>query len=142
MNTSDSQLSSELQELYLQNKEWLSDIHFLEDETRFFQKLFDKVLSSSIDEDKFEEVKFIDSSLSELQNRRAKLKTLINSQLQLLQSLIKDQTQKMDLQFIEANTKASNEIKALFSSDKLIKKELYTLVEQVILKQKDSHLLN
>lgn len=142
MNTSDSQLSSELQELYLQNKEWLSDILYLEDETRFFQKLFDKVLSSSIDEDKFEEVKFIDSSLSELQNRRAKLKTLVNSQIQVLQSMMKDLTQKMDLQFIAANTKASNEIKALFSSDKLVKKELYTLVERILLKQKDSHLLN
>ncbi len=142
MNTSDSQLSSELQELYLQNKEWLSDILYLEDETRFFQKLFDQVLSSSIDEDKFKEIKFIDSSLSELQNRRDILKTLVNSQIQVLQSMIKDLTQKMDLQFIATNTKASNEIKALFSSDKLVKKELYTLVEQVFIRQKNSHLLN
>ena len=141
MNTSDSQLSSELQELYLQNKEWLSDILYLEDETRFFQKLFDTVLSSSIDEEKFEEIKFINASLNELQNRRTKLKILVNSQIQVLQSMIKDLTQKMDLQFIAANTKASDEIKDLFSSDKLIKRELYTLVEQVLVRQKNTHLL-
>jgi len=142
MNISDSELSSELQELYLQNKEWLSDILYLEDETRFFQKLFDKVLLSSIDDDKFEEIKFINTSLSELQTRRAELRTLVNSQIEVLQSMMKDLTQTMDLQFITANETASNEIKALFKSDKLVKKELYTLVEQVLLKQKESHLLS
>ena len=42
----DQQLSSELQELYLQNKQWYSDVLFLEDETAFFQKLFGSVLST------------------------------------------------------------------------------------------------
>ena len=35
---SDPQLSTELQEYYLVNKQWFSDFLFLEDEMRFFNK--------------------------------------------------------------------------------------------------------
>lgn len=51
MNTAEAQLSSELQELYLENKETLSDILFLEVESRFLEKLLEKVLLSSLKED-------------------------------------------------------------------------------------------
>ena len=43
-------LVAELQELYLQNNEWLSDLAFLEDEMRLFKKLFDKVITLAIHE--------------------------------------------------------------------------------------------
>jgi len=41
-------LSEELQELYLENKEWLSDILFVEDEVRFLKKVTDQVLLGKI----------------------------------------------------------------------------------------------
>jgi hypothetical protein len=80
METSEAQLSTELQELYLGNKEKLSDLLFLEDETRFFQKLFEKVLLANVKKEKFQEIEFINLSLGELQRRRNKLLVLINSQ--------------------------------------------------------------
>ena len=46
--TQNEQLASELQELYLENKGWLSDVIFMEDEFRFFRKLFDKVVTLEI----------------------------------------------------------------------------------------------
>jgi len=86
MNTqTDAQLSSELQEIHLLNKQWLSDVFFLEDETRFFQKLFDSVLSSAIKKERFQEVQFVNASITELEERRTKLKALItiNTKLNL-----------------------------------------------------------
>jgi len=142
MNTAEAQLSSELQELYLENKETLSDILFLEDESRFFQKLFDKVLLSPIKEEKFQQIEFVNSSLLELQNRRDKLKTLLTNQQLSIESMLKNADMKIGLSLIDQNTIISAEIKALLNSDKLVKKELYSLVEPVLADRNAGHLLN
>jgi len=142
MNTAEAQLSSELQELYLENKETLSDILFLEDESRFFQKLFDKVLLSPIKEEKFQQIEFVNSSLLELQNRRDKLKTLLTNQQLSIESMLKNADMKIGLSLIDQNTIISTEIKALLNSDKLVKKELYALVEPVLADRNAGHLLN
>lgn len=142
MNTAEAQLSSELQELYLENKETLSDILFLEDESRFFQKLFDKVLLSPIKEEKFQRIEFVNSSLLELQNRRDKLKTLLTNQQLSIESMLKNADMKIGLSLIDQNTIISTEIKALLNSDKLVKKELYALVEPILADRNAGHLLN
>ena len=142
MNTAEAQLSSELQELYLENKETLSDILFLEDESRFFQKLFDKVLLSPIKEEKFQQIEFVNSSLLELQNRRDKLKTLLTNQQLSIESMLKNADMKIGLSLIDQNTIISSEIKSLLNSDKFVKKELYALVEPVLADRNAGHLLN
>ncbi len=142
MNTADAQLSSELQELYLGNKEKLSDILFLEDETRFFQKLVQKVVLSPIIKDKLREIEIINSSLAELQNRRDRLKALVNSQQNFIEAMLKDVSGKIEWSLIEQNTSISTEIASLFGSDNLVKRELYVLVEQVLADEKAGHLLN
>lgn len=142
MNAIESQLSSELQELYLENKETFSDILFLEDESRFFQKLLEKVLSSSMKEDKFHEIEFVNSSLADLANRRGKLKTLLNAQQQSVEAMLKSTDMKIGLSLVDQNTLITSEIKALLSFDKLVKQKLYVLVEQVLSEQKAGHLLN
>ena len=142
MNTAEAQLSSELQELYLENKETLSDILFLEDESRFFQKLFDKVLLSPIKEEKFQEIESVNSSLAELQNRRDKLKIVLTNQQLSIESMLKNADMKIELSLVDQNTIITAEIKALLTSDKLVKKELYALVEYVLVDRKAGHLLN
>lgn len=135
------QLSSELQELYLQNKQWYSDVLFLEDEAAFFQKLFGSVLSSVIKENLVSEVLFINASMKDLEARRNEQKNLILKNQHLLEGMLKDEKGKIDLSFITEHEKIVEEIKSLFISEKLVKKELYTLVEQVMLKNKEGHLL-
>lgn len=142
MNTAEAQLSSELQELYLENKETLSDILFLEDESRFFQKLFDKVLLSPIKEEKFQEIESVNSNLAELQNRRDKLKIVLTNQQLSIESMLKNADMKIELSLVDQNTIITAEIKALLTSDKLVKKELYALVEYVLVDRKAGHLLN
>lgn len=139
---SDTQLSSELQELYLQNKQWLSDVLFLEDETRFFSKIFDHVLSSTIKESHFQEVQFINASLCELEERRDDLKKLVIHHQQLLESLLVDSNKAIGLNLIEENTEIMNNINVLFATDKSVKKKLYSLVEGVIQDHKAGNLLN
>ena len=140
-NQTEQQLSSELQELYLENKQWLSDVLFLEDEAAFFQKLFESVLSSAVKENLVTEILFINASLKQLEERREEQKKLILKHQHLLENLIKDQSKKIGLDLIIDNEKIIEEIKSLFISEKLLKKELYILVETIIQKNKASHLL-
>ena len=140
-NQTEQQLSSELQELYLENKQWLSDVLFLEDEAAFFQKLFESVLSSAVKENLVTEILFINASLKRLEERRKEQKELILKHQHLLENLIKDQSKKISLDLIIDNKKIIEEIKSLFTSEKLLKKELYILVETIIQKNKASHLL-
>lgn len=142
ITSSDPQLSSELQELYLQNKQWLSDVLFLEDETRFFQTLFNKALSSAVEDNRFKELQLINIGLNELEEHRNNVRNLVNRHQQMLESMLKDQNKIIGLELISENEEVINEIKSLFISDKLIKKELYSLAEGVIRKDKARHLLN
>ena len=143
MNTpSDPQLSSELQELYLQNKQWLSDVLFLEDETRFFHKILDTVLTTAVKEGRLHEVQLINASLTQMEERRNKLKTVVIRHHHMLELMLKEQDKKIGLDMINENITIIKVIKALFISDKVIKKELYTLVEGVIREYKAGHLLN
>ena len=140
-NQTEQQLSSELQELYLENKQWLSDVLFLEDEAAFFQKLFESVLSSAVKANLVTEILFINASLRQLEERRKEQKDLILKHQYLLENLIKDQSKKISLDLIIDNKKIIEEIKSLFISEKLLKKEPYILVETIIQKNKASHLL-
>ena len=140
-NQIEQQLSSELQELYLENKQWLSDVLFLEDEAAFFQKLFESVLSSAVKENLVTEILFINASLRQLEERRKEQKKLILKHQCLLENLIKDQSKKIVLDLIIGNEKIIEEIKSLFTSEKLLKKELYILIETLMHKNKASHLL-
>ena len=136
MNITDSQLSFELQELYLENKENNSNILFLDGETRFFATLFAKVLSALLKDGKAEEVEFINSSLAELKSQREKLKVLLNSQKHSIEIILKDVSKKIDTGLIDRNMHISCEIKLMFDANKLRKSELYAFVEQVMADQK------
>ncbi len=139
--TTDQQLSSELQELYLENKQWFSDVLFMEDEIRFFQKLFDSVIPSVIKEEQISEVQFINASLNGLDNRKNELKHLIMKHQHLIEDILKSDDKKISLNLINENEAIITEIKSLFNSEKMIKKELYMLVEEVMVKDKAGHLL-
>lgn len=141
MNTAEAQLLSELQELYLENKETLSDILFLEVESRFLEKLLEKVLLSSLKEEKIKEIEFVNSNLVELQDRRDKLKILLSSQQHSIENMLKGADMVIEMSLLDHNTFITKEIKALLRADKLIKQELYAMVEQVMAERKSGHLL-
>ena len=135
----EKQLSSELQEIYLESKEWLSDILFLEDEMRFFQQIFQKLLNYPVRQNYAEQVEFLNSSLNSLQERRNHLKTIINNRQALLESMLKDEVKIISIAFIEEDTAIIREIKELLTTDKEVKKELFTLIEKLQAKVEIQH---
>lgn len=137
----DNQLSEELQEIYLQNKQWLSDVEFLADETRFFRILFDKVLIEGVKEQLFKEVQYISASLTDLENRRSDLKKLILRHQLLVESVLENPGKPVGIELIEQSTANMKEILVLFSDDRTLKAELYALVENVLRHEKATHLL-
>ena len=135
------QLESELQELYLENKEWLSDALFIEDEIRFFQNLFDKVISLAILEDRVSELHPINKSLEELMKTGQVIKSQIIKNQHLLESLIKDPEKKIGMNLIEEKVQIAKDIKMLFTKEKTVKKALYALAEEVF-EEKKTQLLS
>ena len=125
----EAQLASELQEMYLENKEWQSDILFLADEMRFFQEIFQKLITSPIKQNNAEKVEFVNASLTDLQERSNHLKSTINNRQHVLVSMLKDEVKTITIAFIEEDTAIVNEIKALLVTDKEVKKELFALIE-------------
>ena len=134
----ESQLSLELQEMYLENKEWLSDILFLADEMRFFQDIFQKLITSPIKQNNAEKVEFVNVSLTSLQERRDHLKSTLNNRQHVLESMLKDEVKTITIAFIEEDTAIVKEIKALLAIDKEVKKELFALIEALQLKTNTS----
>jgi hypothetical protein len=130
MNTiPDLQLSSELQELYLENKDWISQLQFLKDEYRFFTKLFDE---KQIEAKKHspEQVLMIKDNLAQLQQKINKLEHLTTKHQHLIESILKDKDQLIGLELIEQNVAIGKEIKLLLKTDRLIKDDLFALVEK------------
>jgi len=134
----DPQLSAELQELYLENKEWLSDILFLEDEMRFFQNLFDNVISSNVKISHIEKVEVISASLNSLLVRRQHLKALLESRKKKLEQLLEGKTECISIEMIEEDATIISEIKELMATDKLVKNELFVLIEALKSKEGQS----
>lgn len=127
----EAQLSFELQEMYLENKEWLSNILFLEDEMRFFQQLFQKLLASPVKQVNVEQVELITSSLTSFQERRNHLKSIINNRQEVLESMFKDELKPLTIAFIEEDNAIVQEIKALLATDKEVKKDLFAAIESL-----------
>jgi hypothetical protein len=140
-NIINNELSEELQELYLENKDCFSELSFLEDESRFFEKLFDNVISSAIDPEHISKLKFVSAMLIHLKNKRIEIKELVLAHQAFLTSLLEKPGKMIGLELLDKNTLIIDEVKELFREAKLAKKELYQLVEELIDQQKKAHLL-
>ncbi|WP_090993719.1 hypothetical protein [Pedobacter insulae] len=126
----DLQLSSELQELYLENKEWRSQIDFLKDEYRFFTKLFaaDKLAAMKHAPEK---VEMMGNSLDLLHQKIKDLESLTSEHQHLIESILTEPKQHIGFELIEQNASIGTKIKFLFESDRAIKKDLFELVEGI-----------
>jgi hypothetical protein len=126
----ESTLSTELQELYLENKEWLSDVLFLEDEMRFFQRLFAKVLIGRIRREHLQQIAMISSMLTVILERRKQLKCILQSRKQTIEQFLKGNLVTIGLAFIEEDAAIIKEVRSLMLAEKLLKDKLFALVEQ------------
>jgi hypothetical protein len=126
----DPTLSTELQELYLENKEWLSDILYLQDEMRFFRKLFDQILSKGVERAHFQQLRLITSTMNCIQDRRTGLRTLLQSRTSKLSKLLKGNDMEIKIEFIEEDAAIVLEVNSLMLAETLLKNELFELFKQ------------
>ncbi len=126
---SESLLSTELQELYLQNKEWMSQVLFLEDESRFFQKLFVERLFFIGQHHSVKQVELISECLLSLEKRTVSLKTLVLQHQHLLENILTDPAHLIGMRTIEEHAVITQKIKELLYLDRVLKSELFAMVE-------------
>jgi hypothetical protein len=126
----DLALSAELQELYLENKEWLSKVLFLEDEMRFFKRLFNKVLSGEYKRENLQQVRMVSSKLNLILERRKLLKNVLCLRRHQLEQLLVGNTLSIGIEFIEADAAIKVEIEAIMAGENSLKCELFTLIER------------
>ncbi len=136
------QLSSEFQELHNENKEWLADVLFMEDEIRFYKKLFDKVITAALHENRVMELSPLSTKLDQLDHKKEALKLLITKNQHLIESIIKDAEKAVGIEVIEENTEITREIKLLFLEERAIRKALFSISESIFDEENKKHLLS
>lgn len=131
-NIIDEELSLELQELYLKNKEWQSAILFMEDELRFFKMLISSKQTAILEIKSGEKAILIYRSLVGLEQNMLALKTLNMNHKKLIGSLLTTKDPQIGLNLIEEHSAIGKELGHLFAAEKLLKMELFALIENVI----------
>jgi len=125
----DTELETELQEVYIQATHWLQDISFLETETHFFRNIINRYESPAAEGSR--KAEFEEKVLAQ-DNRLEALKTRIPEFLTFLEPFFGDQKVAMSLEFLDRYNALKNELDALFSSLRITKKELFDYTESVM----------
>lgn len=125
----DNELQTELQEMYMQATHWLQDISFLETETQFFRNIIlryppaDPVVSRAAE---------FSTKITEQENRLSELKFKIPVFLSFLEPFIGNNSQVMDLGFLNRYNLLQNELTALFNIIRDTKNELFHYTESIM----------
>jgi hypothetical protein len=93
--TEDSELNTELQELYLESKQWISDLEFLQTDLEFIKRLLVKGGDNS--------EKLIETA--NIQDRILQLESSIGEFMQQLELLIIQEVQHLGMKLLETYTK-------------------------------------
>jgi hypothetical protein len=93
--TEDSELNTELQELYLESKQWISDLEFLQTDLEFIKRLLVKGGDNS--------EKLIETA--DIQDRILQLENSIAEFMQQLELLIIQEVQHLGMKLLETYTK-------------------------------------
>jgi len=130
--TKDPQLEDELQELYLESKHWLSDLHFEEDEIRFLRKMINNYLLPGLKNDQLNRIESFNKPLLRYDANIPLLKNKINELLKLIGSLINETNKEIGVDLLEQFTALELEMKTLFESVKQVKKLLFLFADDVM----------
>jgi len=130
--TKDPQLEEELQELYLESKHWLSDLHFEEDEIRFLKKMITNYLVPGLNNEQLNRIESFNKPLSRYEANIPLLKNKINELLRLIGNLINEKEKRIGIDLLEEFTALELEMKALFEAVKDVKKLLFLFADDVM----------
>jgi hypothetical protein len=128
----DTELETELQDLYIQATHWLQDISFLETETYFFRNILNRYQPGHADALQKEKFPLM---IKAQEKRLAALKIKIPVFLAFLEPFIGGLKKEMDLGFLEQYNALQNELQQLFAGIQTTKKELFHYTESIMPRQ-------
>jgi hypothetical protein len=125
----DSELETELQEMYILARHWLQDISFMEEELQFFKNVLNKYEPQEISGEPTSKSTLFNQKINELEQHLVSLKTKIPAFLTLLEPHITDLKKAINLGFLNDYNTLEAELRVLFAAVKLTKKDLFSFAE-------------
>ncbi|NHA02603.1 hypothetical protein G7092_02280 [Mucilaginibacter sp. HC2] len=126
----DTELETELQELYILARHWQDDISFLEDEARFFRNIlmkYDDIATESIGT-----AAEFRQKIEGQEKQLEALRSAVPEFLLFLEPYLGNDKKTMDLTFLDRYNELQNGLTALFAGIKKTKKELFAYAEAVM----------
>jgi len=118
----DNELNTELQELYLVSKRWLSDLDFLENELEFLRRRLEKfdMATNWIDLDE----------IARIETKHADLKAHIMDYAHKLEPLITENKQPFDINLVETYAQIETELNRFSEEIQSVKKAALELTRE------------
>lgn len=128
----DSELEFELQELYIESKNWLQDLSFLGDEIRFFNNMLVKYLNADASVELNAKKNELKLRIAGLKNLADDLKKEVNDFVSYLEPFINDLNKDIPMELLAGFNELDQKVKASLGSVKSLKLELFSYAETVI----------
>ncbi|MBC7913799.1 MAG: hypothetical protein H7Y07_06710 [Pyrinomonadaceae bacterium] len=126
----DNQLDTELQELYLISKHWISDLEFFTQDLNFFSRWYVKSLTEYENHKEYGNLTDAIQTISEIENHCLAIKTHVVAYLQRLEPLIIKTNQNYQLDLIETQAILESEMSILLQSFKSVKKTIFDIISK------------
>ncbi|MEO6631471.1 MAG: hypothetical protein ABIN13_07115 [Mucilaginibacter sp.] len=138
MNTlpPDTELESELQELYILARHWQQDIAFMEEELQFFKNVLNKYRPTATASDMASKSVGFSREIQKQEKHIGALKTKIPDFMAFLEPFIGDLKKGMDMSFLDKYNQLQAELQDLFTDVKATKKALFTYTESIMNSEK------
>jgi hypothetical protein len=127
--TVDTELQTELQEVYIEATHWLQDISFMETETAFFRNVINRYQISIAIISRQEEFK---AKIVDQERKLAELGAKIPDFLVFLKPYIENSKKKLNLDFLNRYNFLKSELDTLFSSLRTTRNELFHYTESIM----------
>ncbi len=116
-----------IQTLYLSSKNWLSYIEFFEDEIKFFKKLLMKYFLSEQNDEKINQINFINAEIKLLERQKNQILNEIFCHQSNLKATLEDMMQLSEQYLTSQHNKIQEEVKGLQPVLDHIKLDLYNI---------------
>jgi hypothetical protein len=129
------------QAMYHFVEHWKSDLHFYEDELRFFRNLLDKYFLWFIEESHLADTRTLTSHLQEQEKERERLGQIASQRAAYLGRLMANPLEYQALAYPEEQDELAGAMAAFARQQRQLKQRLYQLAEHILQSEKAKHLL-
>jgi hypothetical protein len=128
----DNGLNTELQELYLVNKQWLQDLEFLDTELRFLENRFAESFAPLMSKNNVATMKELLMAATSIDKVNLLLKKEIYSFLKQIEGQLLKQEADFGLELLERHAQLMNEITEIMQAYHLIKSKVFKLAQKAL----------